>query len=107
MIKINTTIIFSIVWVAFLIIFLIMGCQSYQSVNTELPRYVYKAPKGQTIGDLLEAMENMSKTHNEAVDELEKAIRSEAKTMTGINFTSAFLCFLGLFAQTRDLIRKK
>ena len=80
-----------------------MGCQSWRSTGTELPRYVYKAPKGQTIGDLLEAMENMSKTHNEAVDQLEKAIRSKAWTMTVINFLSAFLCTMGLCAQISEI----
>ena len=105
--KITTSIIFSSVWAVFLIMFFIMGCQSWRSTGTELPRYVYKAPKGQTIGDLLEAMENMSKTHNEAVDQLEKSIRSEAKTMAAINGISAFLCLLGLYAQIANYRQHK
>ena len=107
MIKENTTIIFSIVWLVFFLFFSIMAFQSCQSISIELPRYVYKAPKGQTIGDLLKAMENMSKTHNEAVDQLEKSIRSEAKTMAAINGISAFLCLLGLSAQIADYRQNK
>lgn len=84
-----------------------MALKSCQSINAGLPRYEYKAPKGQTIGDLLPAMENMSETHNEAVDQLEKAIRSEAKTMTAINGISAFMCLLGLTAQIADYKKNK
>lgn len=109
--KINTTIIFSFVWTVFLIIFLIMGCISYQSANTELPRYYYEAPtNAKWLMDninLPSVMEGIAKTHNTAVEKLEKSIRSEAKTMTAINFVSAFLCFLGLFAQIRDHLQKK
>lgn len=87
-----------------------MGYQSYQSVNIELPRYNYEAPKGASVGtkhiNLFKEVEKIKKTLNSNADQLEKAIRSEAKTMTVINGVSAFLCFLGLLAQITDRIHK-
>ena len=104
--KVNTTTIFSVIWFTFLVFFLIMGYQSLMSVNTELPRYSYEAPKNITISiaakNIPEVLENITKTHNAAVTKLEKSIISEAKTMTSINFVSAFMCFLGLLAQIAD-----
>ena len=105
--KVNTTIIFSIIWLTFLVFFLIMGCQSYMSINTELPRYPFEPATGNSISlgngaNIGEAI----KTLNEAVAKLEESIVSEAKTMTLINFVSAFMCFLGLLAQITDNLHK-
>ena len=106
MIKINTTIIFSIVWIFFCAFFLIMAWQSFQSASTELPRYEYKASETATISigskNLPSVMEELANAHNAAVTELEDSIRNEAKTMTAINGISAILCLLWLFAQIAD-----
>ncbi|MFH1372125.1 MAG: hypothetical protein ABII09_12685 [Planctomycetota bacterium] len=101
--KVNTNVIFSIIWAIFCILFLIMGYQSYMSVNTKLPRYSFEPAAGNSIslgnganiGDAI-------KTLNETVAKLEESIVSEAKTMTAINFISAFLCLLGLYAQKKS-----
>jgi len=111
MIKINTIIIFSIVWIFFCVFFSIMAWQSFKSISTELPRYDYKASETAKISvgskNLPSVMEELTKTHNLAVTELEDSIRNEAKTMTAINGISAFLCLLGLSAQIADYRQNK
>ena len=77
------------------------------SVNTELPRYPFEPPTGNTFSlgngaDVGEAIKTLNKT----VTKLEESIVSEAKTMTLINFVSAFMCFLGLLAQITDNLHK-
>lgn len=103
--KKKLTIIFPLIWAAFFIIFSIMGYLSYQSVDTKLPRYVYEAPETVRVAvlkeNILEVMENISRTHNTVVENLEKSIQGEAKTMLAINIVSAFLCLLGLLAQIK------
>lgn len=104
--KVNTTVIFSIIWLIFLIFFLIMGYQSCLSINTELPRYHFEAPTNATITIAGQNMPEAIETLDKIVSKIEKSIVSEAKTMTAINFASAFLCFLGLFAQITDNLYK-
>ena len=73
------------------------------SVNTELPRYPFEPPTGNTIS--LGNGANIGKaieTLNETVAKLEESIVSKAKTMTLINFVSAFMCLFGLFAQIAE-----
>ena len=98
-----TTLIFSIIWIMFSIFFFIMGCLSYQSVNTELPRYDCNNTGGASVSlgsmNIEETMRGIAQSHNMAVEKLEKSIRSEARTMTVVNFISAFLCILGFLAQ--------
>ena len=109
-IKVTTSFIFSIIWLVFLIFFLIMGYQSYMSVNTKLPRYSFEPPTSATMTlggvDVAKSIEGIAKSHNEAVAKLEESIVNEAKTMTTINLISALLCLLGLIAQIADNFNK-
>jgi len=79
--------------------------RKFISVDTKLPRYVYEAPEIVRVAvlkeNILEVMENISRTHNTVVENLEKSIQGEAKTMLAINSVSAFLCLLGLLAQIK------
>ncbi len=88
------------------IMFLIMGCLSYQSVNIKLPRYVCPETGG-TSGifgelDIGVEMKKIGQSHNTTVEKLEKSIRSEARTMTVINFISALLCISAIIAHNVD-----
>ena len=77
------------------------------SVNTQLPRYPFKPPTGNTVSLGKDA--NIGKaieTLNDTVGRLEESVVSEAITMTTINFASAFMCVLGLIAQISDNLHR-
>ena len=106
------TLSFSIIWIVFCILFLMIAFFSWQSVNTELHRAKdYDAPEGADMlfkgVSIIATMEDIVKTHNINVEKLEQSIQSEAKTMTAINCLSAILCILGFLAQNGFFVKNR
>jgi hypothetical protein len=90
MIKNIATYIFSGIWVIFLVFFIIMARQSFQSIDIKLPQYQYSGSKDGEFhlswDNVSSEVEKIAESHNTALMKLEESIRSEAKTMSLINF---------------------